>query len=78
MRARWRRRAQGHALGGNLAMDGAVRLAKELHALIGSHSNKKPSDTEVLLSVFVAYMAFRSLVYACSGGVWLAVLQVVK
>ncbi|KAF7681038.1 fad binding domain-containing protein [Alternaria burnsii] len=42
------------ALGGNLAIEGAVRLANELHTLVNRHPNKKPTDTEVR-NAFQAY-----------------------
>jgi 2-polyprenyl-6-methoxyphenol hydroxylase-like FAD-dependent oxidoreductase len=45
------------ALGGNLAMEGAVRLANELYTLVNSHPNKKPSDTELTL----AFERYRNL-----------------
>ncbi|KAL0769515.1 hypothetical protein CaCOL14_008823 [Colletotrichum acutatum] len=35
------------ALGGNTAMEDAVTLANTIHALLGTHSNKKPSDVEL-------------------------------
>ncbi|KAF4778492.1 hypothetical protein HER10_EVM0005774 [Colletotrichum scovillei] len=35
------------ALGGNTAMEDAVTLANAIHALLGTHSNKNPSDVEL-------------------------------
>ncbi|KXH50583.1 hypothetical protein CSAL01_11463 [Colletotrichum salicis] len=35
------------ALGGNTAMEDAVTLANTIHALLSTHSNKKPSDVEL-------------------------------